>query len=304
MKIIDVLLNSDPAVKRQTQIYLLGEQSPYTEDGWIGKFLSRYDSEHHTWGNGIYGPKWTSTFYTLRDLKSLEIDPHHSVYQHGLNTLLHNMWNPEQSVEDDVCVVAMLVSLLSYGQQPASIIEEMIHYLRSMQMPDGGWNCAAVHGPSRKSSIHTTLSVLEAYADYENHGYTHSLPVITEQIQTGQAYLLRKKLMKRESTGELIFPYIVDFHFPTRWKYDVLRSLSYFAAIRYPYDPALKEGLGILREKFTKGYLTRGSQYSGRVHFHMETNKIGAMNTLRGLMVLKHYDFDVYMAVLSKEIAI
>ncbi|MBT2584103.1 hypothetical protein [Planococcus sp. ISL-109] len=109
-------------------------------------------------------------------------------------------------MEDDVCVVAMLVSLLSYGQQSTSIIDEMVHYLIEMQMPDGGWNCATVHGPSRKSSIHTTLSVLEAYTDYEKQGYTNLLPAIREQTQAGQAYLLRRKLMRKQSTGEIISP--------------------------------------------------------------------------------------------------
>ncbi|MBT2584104.1 hypothetical protein [Planococcus sp. ISL-109] len=51
MKIIDFLWNSDPAVKRQTEIYLLGVQSPYIEDGWIGEFLSRYNEQQQTWGN-------------------------------------------------------------------------------------------------------------------------------------------------------------------------------------------------------------------------------------------------------------
>lgn len=304
MRIIDFLLGSDPAVKRQTEIYLLGKKSPYTEEGWIGEFLSRYDKEEHTWGGGIYGPKWISTFYTMRDLKSLEIDPEHPIYLQGLQTLISHMWNPEEFVEDDVCVVAMLVSLLTYGKQSAAVIDEMIQYLLDMQMPDGGWNCAAVNGRSTKSSINTTLSVLEAYADYEKEDYYYLLPVIKEQTQAGQAYLLLRNLMRRESTGEIILPYFVQFHFPTRWKYDVLRALSYFAAIRYPYEPAFDEGLDLLKKKFDKGYLTRGSQYTGRVHFQLETTKIGTMNTLRGLLVLKHFDLEYYNEIINKEIDI
>ncbi|MGM0899100.1 MAG: hypothetical protein ACQEV0_14430 [Bacillota bacterium] len=304
MRVIDFLLESDPAVKRQTEIYLLGKESPYTVDGWIGEFLSRYDGEKHTWGDGIYSPKWISTFYTMRDLKSLEIDPQHPIYQEGLNTLIYHMWNPEKSVEDDVCVVAMLVGLLNYGQKPKAIIDEMVHYLIGMQMPDGGWNCAAVHGTSTKSSINTTLSVLEAYADYEKQGFSDSFPAMKKQTQEGQAYLLRRNLMRRETTNEIILPYIVQFHFPARWKYDILRALSYFAAINYPYVAPLNEALEILKKKFEKGYLTRGPQHTGRVHFRMETTKVGAMNTLRGLMVLKHYDLDCYEEIISKEIAI
>ncbi|WP_422122467.1 hypothetical protein DHX103_11740 [Planococcus sp. X10-3] len=304
MKIMDFLLDSDPAVKRQTQIYLLSEESPYSADGWIGEFLSHYNKETHTWGNGIYGPKWISTFYTMRDLQTLEIDPQHPIYQQGLETLLDRMWNPEKHEEDDVCVVAMFVSLLTYGNHSSSVVDDMIQYLLKWQMPDGGWNCSAVHGSSTKSSIHTTLSVLEAYADYEKHGYRALLPAIKEQIAAGQAYLLRRNLMRRESTHEIILPYIVQFHFPARWKYDVLRALVYFASIRYPYEPALEEGLNLLRKKFEKGYLNKGPTHSGRLHFKMETNKIGAMNTLRGLIVLKYYAPDYYNEIISKEIAV
>lgn len=304
MRILDFLLASDPAVRRQTQVYLLGEEPPYTTDGWIGEFLSRYDTEKRTWGNGIYGPKWISTFYTMRDLKSLEIDPQHPIYQQGLKTLTDHMWNPEKFVEDDVCVVAMLISLVAYGKHPDPLIDEMIHYLLEQQLPDGGWNCSAVHGHSTKSSIHTTLSVLEAYADYEKEGYGELLHAIKEQTFAGQAYLLRRHLMFRESNHEIILPYIVDFHFPTRWKYDVLRALYYFATINYPYEPALKEGLELLKKKFEKGFLTKGPTYSGRIHFQMEPARIGAMNTLRGLIVLKHYDPDYYLELISREISI
>ena len=299
MKVIDLLVNSDPAVHRMTKIHLLNEPCPYTVDGWIGEFLSRFDAETNTWGGGIYGPKWTSTFYTMRDLKSLEIDPGHPIYQQGLKTLTSRMWNSEASREDDVCVVAMLVSLLSYGRYSTSTIEEMLNFLSNRQMPDGGWNCDE---SSTKSSIHTTLSVLEAYAEYEKEGYPNRLPAIQAQTGQGQAYLLRKNLMRRESTNEIILPYIVDFHFPTRWKYDVLRALSYFAEIQYPYEPELNEGLELLKKKFKKGYLTKGTTYTGRLHFHMEHGKAGAMNTLRGLMVLKHFDEGFYNEIIRKEV--
>lgn len=304
MRILDFLLDSDPAVKRLAEIHLLDGVRPYTTEGWIGEFLSRYNEDTHTWGNGIYSPKWVSTFYTMRDLQSLEIDPQHPIYRQGLETLLEHMWNPEKQMEDDVCVVAMFVSLLTYGQHPAPVIDEMIQYLLKMQMPDGGWNCSAVHGPSKRSSIHTTLSVLEAYADYEKEGYRNLLPAIKGQTESGQAYLLRRNLMRRESTGEIIVPYIVQFHFPTRWKYDVLRALVYFAAVNYPYVPAMEEGLNLLKKKFEKGYLNKGPTLTGRHHFQMETTRIGAMNTLRGLIVLKHYDRDYYEDTISREIAV
>lgn len=304
MTIIDFLLRSDPAVKRMTQVYLQEQPTSYTVDGWISEFLSRFDEDKGTWDNGIYGPKWTSTFYTLRDLRSLEIDPQNSIYQKGLRTLVSNMWNPDVFMEDDLCVVAMLVSLLVYGQFPEPIINEMVQYLINHQSSDGGWNCAVIYSSSTKSSIHTTLSVLEAYADYEKEGYQNNLIMIKEQAKLGQQYLLRKKLLRRESDNEIILPYITQFHFPTRWKYDVLRALSYFASIEYTYDSRMEEGITLLKKRMNKGYLTKGSTYAGRIHFPMETTRIGSMNSLRGLLVLKHYDYEYYCNLICKEISV
>jgi hypothetical protein len=68
--------------------YLLNLETPSVTQEWIGTILERFDQLTGQRGNGIYGPKWISTFYTMRNLASLEIDPDHLVYQRGLDTLL------------------------------------------------------------------------------------------------------------------------------------------------------------------------------------------------------------------------
>ena len=91
MTLLETLVSADPAVARMAKKYLLDEDVPYTQQGWIGDFLERFDPETGRWGGGIYGPKWISTFYTMRDLAALEIDPAHPVYQRGLDTLLRRL---------------------------------------------------------------------------------------------------------------------------------------------------------------------------------------------------------------------
>lgn len=288
--LLEHLLSGDPAVKRLTHRYLLDRETPFVTQGWIGAFLERFDPLTDRWGQGIYGPKWISTFYTMRDLAALEIDPLHPIFQRGLDTLLAKLMNPKQAAGHDLCVIAMFASLLTYGQREVSLILPMITCLIEQRQPDGGWNCAAGHHKTNKSSIHTTLCVLESFADCEAYG-TGSLPDETgSAAESGREYLLRKKLFRRESDQSIILPYITQFHFPPRWKYDVLRALLYFASIRYPIDPRMSEALEILKAQFKRGYLLRGSSYSGLVHFKMETGKIGNMNTLRGLRVLKQYE--------------
>lgn len=310
MTILDALMKCDPSVRRITRRCLLGETAPYVSEGWIGQFLALEDGGKGTWGGGIYGPKWVSTFYTLRDLTSLEIDPHHPAFQRGLRMLVEHMWLDRNRKTNDDCVIAMFISMLVYGGQNPQAVGEMLTCLMSRQLSDGGWNCDAdrllVNDRPRKSSVHTTLSILEAYRDCLS---APGIPIpesMKEQLRVqsaaGREYLLRKRLMRRESDGELIFASISDFHFPERWKYDILRALMYFASIHHPFDPRMSEALKLVKVRFAKGYLGRGSTYSGRLHLKMVTGRLGAMNTLRGLRVLKEYAPETYEQAMSREL--
>jgi hypothetical protein len=309
MNILEWLLkSSDPAVQRLTKKYILSEDVEYTELGWIQKFLSYYDGIKHMWGNGYYSPKWISTFYTLRDLASLEVNPENPIYQQGLRTLIRKIWNEKSSVSKDICVVAMFTSLLVYGGYHNGIIYELLDYILENGLPDGGWNCEAKRSGTKNSSVHTTLSVLEALRDFNASETTKSNQYRKNEIllatQEGQEYLLRKKLLRKESNNSLIFQDINKFHFPTRWKYDYLRALVYFTSIQYPYDVRMQEALSLLKIKIKKGYLTKGTTYAGRLHFKMEQHKIGSMNTFRGLYVLKFYEGEYYQTLIKKEIKV
>lgn len=298
--LMDWLESGDPAVRRLTQIHLLDRDVPYHEEGWIHEYLKRFDAHTNTWGGGIYGPKWTSTFYTLKELKSLEIDPKHPIYQAGLSTLIHHLWNHKMWKEDDVCVVAMMVSMLAYGQFESQPIHEMIAYLINHHQPDGGWNCQDHH--SKKSSVHTTLSVLEALRDVISNGYIHDIPTLNPFIVAGETFLLQKHLFLKETTHEPLFPRITDFHYPSRWFYDVLKALEYFASVNHPYHPNMKEAFDLLQKKFERGYLTKGATHSGRLHFKLEDTYAGRMNTLRGLKVMKCYQPEGYQHLITATI--
>jgi hypothetical protein len=290
IRLIDWLLTRDPAVSRLARKYLLDESTPYARDGFLRMFLERFDPATGMWGGGVYGPKWISTFYTLRDLISLEIDPANRAVQRGLDTLLQNMWNPERFVEDDVCVAAMLLGMLLYARPEAPAVREIADYLLSVQLPDGGWNCWHRHYAHPVASVHTTLSAVEALDACAKGEIGARRGVLAAAVKRGEEYLLERRLFRRLATGEPILPRITEFHFPTRWKYDLLRALLYFAAAAHPYDPRMDEGMDILRERFRRGYLGKGATYTGKLHFSMEPGRAGAMNTIRGLRVLRVYD--------------
>lgn len=66
-------------------------------------------------------------------------------------------------------------------------------------------------------------------------------------LAPGEQYLLERKLFRRKSTGDVGNPSWLQFSFPTRWHYDVLRAL--FRSIGDPPDSRIGEGIHLLRSK-------------------------------------------------------
>ncbi len=78
-EIIGWLLAGDISIRYQARRDLLGEERPdlqsrISEEGWGARLLSKRRAEGH-WGKEFYQPKWTSTHYTVLDLKSLQVSP-------------------------------------------------------------------------------------------------------------------------------------------------------------------------------------------------------------------------------------
>lgn len=302
-EILDWLLNGDPAIQRLVSKYLLDAPIAYAESGMIDRYLKEFDPQTGLWGGGVYGPKWISTHYTLRELKYLEINPQHPYYLQGLRKVMDGEWrtldNSKMPEHQDVCVVAMVVSLACYAKIDDIRINEMMEYLLKRQMSDGGWNCSwdSRSNPAQKSSLHTTLSVLEAFYDYKANGNIHFLEAIETSRPLGEDFILRKQLLRSERTGEIIHEAFLVAHFPTRWKYDSLRALEYFARSKHPYDNRMEEALTILKKHLQKGAMPKGLTYSGRRYFSVEDQNPnekasigGRFNTYRGLYVLKWFD--------------
>jgi hypothetical protein len=72
-EIIDWLLKGDVSIQYQVYRDLLGIEKRQLQDridteGWGKQFLNKRQSTGH-WGMKFYQPKWTSTHYTLLDLR-------------------------------------------------------------------------------------------------------------------------------------------------------------------------------------------------------------------------------------------
>lgn len=307
MNVIDWLMAGDPAIQRLTSKALLNVDLPYEEEGYLKRYLSLYDPKTGLWGGGVYGPKWISTHYTMLELKYMALDPNNFAYHTGLGHIMNHEWRAKEMTQPhvslDVCVLGMVVGLAVYGHSKDVRIDEMVEYILAHQMPDGGWNCSwdNKRKPTHKSSLHTTLTVLEAFDLYLSHGYTHHADTIKTMVVEAEEFILKKNLFRSVRTGEIINPDFIKFHYPMRWKYDAFRALEYFAIAERPYDPRMQEAIDLIIKGMQKGFISKGSQYSGKLHFQLEPNKAGRFNTLRALIILKAYAPDCYMDLINNE---
>src|SRR5688500_12427381 len=112
-------------------------------------------------------------------------------------------------------------------------------------MEDGGWNCQRDHGATH-SSLHTTISALEALRYYELQR-PRKLGAIRKAQRRGREFLLAHRLCRSHRTGQVIKPIFTRFAFPPRWHYDILRALDHFQAVGAPADPRLAEAIDIVR---------------------------------------------------------
>ncbi len=108
-----------------------------------------------------------------------------------------------------------------------------------------------------------------------------------------EEYLLERKLFRRKSTGEIVDPAWLQFSFPTRWHYDVLRGLDYFRATGDQPDPRIDEAIELLRSKQQPdGTWLLENTHPGAVPFALEEgdDRPSRWNTLRALRVLGWYE--------------
>ncbi len=303
--IIQWLLEGDVALQfrvhrdilRSDEQSLAALQSRIAGEGWAAQLLSLQKPDRH-WGDRLYQPKWTSTFYTLLDLRYLCIYPGHPQVEKTLNMLY--TWkrgdsggiNVAQSITySDVCLQGMFLNIGSWFKMRDSFLSELVDFLLGRSMPDGGWNCEDVHG-ARKSSLHTTLSVLEGLWEYEKQGGRHRLPEIKKARIQGEEFLLKHQLYKSCSTGDVIDPRFLHLTFPHRWRYDILRALAYFTDSAHPYDSRMQPSLDcILSRRKKDGLWVMMRPHPGKVHFTMEeTGQPSRWITFFALKVLECYN--------------
>ena len=276
-------------------------------EGYGLKIMNLQDSKTHLWGEGVYSPKYTSTHYTLLELCQLGANLNDTRIHKSIKILFDVMWKEHGQIKryrhQDMCVVAMMVRIAATAQIKDPRIFDMIDYILEHPMLDGGWNCAWERKPRPKqSSLHTTLSVLEAFHAYIKNGYTYRLDNIFQMIPKSVSFILSKRLFRSVTTHEIIHKDMLSFPFPYGWKYDILRALTVFVNLDIPYDKKMEEGLNIIITRLDEyGRIKADKSSSGKHHFrYTKTNQYCPFNTYRVLKILKAYKHDLYQRYLNQ----
>jgi hypothetical protein len=299
-EIIDWLLKGDISIKYQTYLDLLNEnktnlQNRISKEGWGLKFLFLQNKNGH-WGKAFYNPKWTSTHYTLLDLRNLNISPKVPQIVNTVQNVLNLDFNKKSdagsnTVKADICLNGMVLNYASYFNADANDLIPIVDYLINNQMSDGGFNCMSTRKGAVHSSLHTTLSALEGFFEFRKNGHKYRNKDIRIIEKQSIEFILQHRLFKSDKTGKVINEGFTRLPYPSRWRYDILRCLDYFQYAGVKYDKRMDDAIELILSKRKKnGLWNVQSKYPGFVHFEMEkAGKPSRWNTLRALRVLKYF---------------
>lgn len=162
-------------------------------------------------GSKFYQPKWTSTHYTLLDLRNLCISPENPLIKESIEIILNTEKGKDGGIRPigldqkcDVCLNGMFLNYASYFKSEEQNLKSIIDFIISQRMPDGGFNCKLNRFGAKHSSLHSTLSVLEGITEYEFNGYTYRLDEFKKVAQLAKEFILLHQLFVSDRTGEII----------------------------------------------------------------------------------------------------
>jgi hypothetical protein len=216
----------------------------------------------------------------------------------------HSLRDRESGLAVPACVLEPCVNggILSAGAYFGQPMDRLVDRLLDEQLEDGGWNCEAPS--STRSSFHTTICVLEGLLEYEKTGGATS--AVKHARVRAQDYLLKRRMLRSLTSGQVIERRWTRFSFPTTWHYDVLRGVDYLRSAGVEPDERVAEAVELVEKRRHQNWRwPLNVLHPDRVTFDMEAGigKASRWNTLRALRVLHWYGAELPRQVKSSMIA-
>jgi len=308
MNAMEWLLDSDPAIRWQalrdltdaSPEEIIAERSRVPCEGLGAAILARQEPDG-SWRRPD-APVWLPTLFTFLLLRSTGVDrsaPSVAAAVERAETSLR--WNDQDcwelrpaelggnrffAGEVEPCINGGVLALGGYFGRPT---ESLARRLLSEQLDDGGWNCDAPK--STRSSFHTTICVMDGLFEYER-AVGHAAEAAAAR-KRGEEYLLKRRLFRRLSTGEVANPEFLEFAFPARYHYDLLRALDYFRASGAAPDERMSDALQLIESKRqADGRWILDAAYGEALALPLSetVGEPSRWNTLRALRVLQWYE--------------
>jgi hypothetical protein len=293
------LLDADPAISWQAMrdltdsspAEIAAERARVPHEGVGAEILACQgaDGPWHLAGE----PDWLPTLFTFLLLRATGVDPADPGVGSAVGRLEAGyQWDEEFrdkpfktffEGEVEPCINGGVLALGAYFGRPA---ESLMRRLVSEQLDDGGWNCEAPK--SKRSSFHTTICVLEGLLEYE--GAAGPVPEIAAARRRGEEYLLERGLFRRRSTGEVANPAFLEFAYPPRYHYDILRALDYLRDAGVHPDARIDDAVHVVesRRQADGRWLLDCAHAEGlALPFPESVGQPSRWNTLRALRVLR-----------------
>ena len=314
-RVLDWLLDSDPALRWQVQRDLAGSapsrweatRSLVATQGWGADLLSKQDADGQ-WAGGAFfpaeffgsaeseqpGQPWTATTWVLKDLREWGLEAA-ALAGTAEKLAANSRWEyddlPYWGGEVDVCINSYT---LASGAWLGADVSGLAEWFPAHRLKDGGWNCEAEEGNSIRSSFHSTLNAVRGMLAYERiTGVTR----LRDARRGGEEYLLARHLLYRASTGEVVGDFATEFVYPNRHRYSALVALDHFRDVSLlegtPPDPRLSDAIDVVRAaRQADGTWLQGTRLPGRTWFDVDAGEGEPSRwlTLIGTRVLDWWD--------------
>lgn len=295
--VIEWLMEGDPALQYMTRRFLLNEPecdlsdigNKIGKEGFGALFLSCRGQSGH-WGQYYYQPKWTSTHYTLLDMKNLFIPPETDACRQMCERMLLECLPDDgalnlakSNLPSDICVDGMALNYLSYFCPENKGIKRLLDYLLKHQQKDGGYTW---HLDGFTGDPHTTICVLEGFQQYICSGLVYRLDDVLRANEAALDYLLENNLFMDAQDKRFRM-----LSYPFRYHYSVFRALYDCATAQIDYDARMKPAIQWLTDKKgADGKWRLEYLYPGKVHFEMEPrNAPSRFITQKALVITRKY---------------
>jgi hypothetical protein len=299
------LLDADPAIRWQVMrdltddapATIAAERARVATEGWGAALLAR-QSPGGSWGGSPR--EWRAdmptahrelliTLYVLTVLKDLGLDPASAQARTMIDRIDKRVvfpWlgdRPFLDGETEPCINGRILAVGAYFKEPNDALAKQ---LLAEQLDDGGWNCEAP--PSRCTSFHTMICVLEGLLDYERARGKSA--AVTKARRRAEHYLLERRMCRSLRTGAIINKRWNRFAFPMFWHYDVLRGLDYLRDAGVKPDARVSEAIDtVIARRHQNGRWPLNLRHPDFIPLEMET-EVGRASrwiTLRALRVLR-----------------